>query len=112
MAAINVVFTGPASDAENSPILRADLTAAAVEAGMTVQRAVRADTHMLVASRVDTVKAREAAHRGLVVVSYPTFLAMLGRETIPQQGALDLWVDSKPVVMAQPAQPLVSADIV
>lgn len=91
----NVVFTGPAVDAQQKLILRADLIAQATALGWNVQKSVQGTTEMLVASRFDTVKAAKAKARGLIVVTYPEFLAGIG--DVPASGAMpDRNVDRLP----------------
>ena len=73
---MNVVFTGPAFDSEGKSVLRADLTYACIVKGnLTVQDGIQADTNALVASRTDTVKAMNAAKRGIAVLTYQEFIA-------------------------------------
>lgn len=57
---LNVVFTGPALDNTGNSIIRSNLIAACKKVGIAVQSSVRVDTAMVVASRVDTVKAKSA----------------------------------------------------
>src|SRR5271157_5732304 len=72
---MNLVFTGPAFDNGGHGVVRADLIAACKATGkFNVQSFVRADTDLLVASRTDTVKAKNAKERGLEVLSYPQFI--------------------------------------
>ena len=72
---VNVVFTGPAFDASGNSVVRADLIAAcSVKGNLSVQKAVRPDTDVLVASRYDTTKARAARQRGLAVLDYGEFI--------------------------------------
>jgi hypothetical protein len=71
---MKVVFTGPAVDNAGRAIARDNLTLACKKAGVTVQTAVRPDTELLVASRKDTVKAKEAGATGLTVLAYPEFI--------------------------------------
>lgn len=91
-----VVFTGPAEDAKGRLILRADLIASAVARGWTVQKSVQRTTELLVASRTDTVKARKAKQQGVIVVSYPDFLAHLG-QVVPTGAKPDWNTDRQPV---------------
>ena len=72
---MNIVFTGPGTGLDGAPVTRAALQAAAEARGHTVKASLTLDTEMLVASRTDTVKARKAAQRGVLVVDYPTFVA-------------------------------------
>lgn len=73
---MNVVFTGPAFDSSGRSVIRADLTYACIEKGyLVVQSGIQADTDILVASRLDTVKAKHAAIRGVKVYTYPEFIA-------------------------------------
>jgi hypothetical protein len=71
---MKVVFTGPAVDNAGHSITRDNLTLACKKAGVTVQTAVRQDTELLVASRKDTVKAKNAGATGLTVLTYPEFI--------------------------------------
>lgn len=85
---MNIVFTGTAYDRKGTQILRADLASHAEDLGYTVQRSVQKSTQMLVASRVDTVKARKAEQAGIEVIDYPTFLeGYLYVDTIPASGS-------------------------
>jgi len=72
---MNAVFTGPAFDKSGKSIVREDLIAACRNKGIVVQAGVKPSTTILVASRADTVKAKGAVARGLVVLSYPEFVA-------------------------------------
>lgn len=73
---LNVVFTGPAFDCQGRSVSRDNLIAACSAKGsIHVQKAVRPDTNVLVASRADTVKARAAADRGIAVLEYGDFIA-------------------------------------
>lgn len=72
---LNVVFTGPAVIEGGKIVTRAVLTQACVDHGFTIQSSVRKDTNLLVASRTDTVKAQNAALRGLAVMPYESFIA-------------------------------------
>jgi len=70
-----VVFTGPATDLSGKPILRDNLVKACGRVpGLEVQKSVRRDTTLLVASRHDTVKAKAASSRGIPVMTYPQFI--------------------------------------
>lgn len=71
---MNVVFTGPAKDAVGRSVLRQDLARAAQSMFMTVQNSFTKNADMLVASRVDTVKAQKAAKYGATVMTYPDFI--------------------------------------
>jgi len=78
---LNVVFTGPATDSSNRPVIRRDLVAAVEAKGFTVQGSIRTSTTILVASRIDTVKAKSARDRKLTVTTYAAFIdAVLGGE--------------------------------
>lgn len=91
---MKVVFTGPAVDSSGKAILRANLAAACQEVGMEVQRSVRKNTEVLVASRTDTVKARKAKERGLPVMTYPQFIATYLRGVeIKEGGVLNPYTD-------------------
>lgn len=72
---LNVVFTGPAVMNDGKIVTRRELTQACVACGITIQSSVRKDTNFLVASREDTVKAQNAAMRGLAVMPYESFIA-------------------------------------
>ena len=72
---MNVVFTGPAFDNSGHSIVRDNLIAACMKKGnFNVQPCVKATTDMVVASRLDTAKAKGAAQRGLAVLGYPEFI--------------------------------------
>jgi hypothetical protein len=83
-----VVLTGPAHDVAGNAILRADLIYACTIAGIMVEQSMSALTNMLVASRVDTVKARKAAERGLAVMDYPSFLQHFGLSPVIQEASV------------------------
>ena len=72
---MNVVFTGPAFDGNGQSVLRAHLAAACSSKGINVQNAVTGSTHVLIASRKDTSKAKGALSRGLKVLTYPEFIS-------------------------------------
>ena len=93
---MNVVFTGPAFDTDGASIVRADLTYACIKrGGLVVQPRVDAETDMLVASRIDTVKASKAADKGLTIMTYPEFIAtFLTGIAIPKNGAANRYVDA------------------
>ena len=55
---------------------------------MNVQSSVRSDTNMVVASRLDTVKAKSAASRGLPVVTFPEFIAQFLGAVEMERGAV------------------------
>ena len=83
---MNVVLTGPAIDGAGHFIIRADLALICGSHGINVQPAVKPDTHILVASRSDTVKAKRAQGCGKKVMTYPEFLArFLPEVVIPKQ---------------------------
>jgi hypothetical protein len=91
---MNIVFTGPAFDGAGFSIVRGDLIAACATSGHAVQRAVKPDTDLLVASRTDTVKAKAALLRGVEVMTYPTFLAkVLGSVAIARGARPDKYTD-------------------
>jgi hypothetical protein len=92
---MNVVFTGPAIDNFGRRITRQNLVSACIEhGGLLVQLAVRDDTDIIVASRSDTVKAKAAAARGKVVMTYPQFVtAFLRGVTIKTEGDMNKWTD-------------------
>lgn len=93
---LNVVFTGPATDVLGRAIIRANLVAACHMTGrLSVQDAVKASTHVLVASRADTVKAKSAAARGVKVLTYPEFLREhLAGVAIPSEGKWNGFTDA------------------
>ena len=67
---MNVVFTGPAFDSSGNSVVRHDLTYACIcKGGITVQDRVDGMTEAVVASRSDTVKAKNAVLRGLKVMT-------------------------------------------
>lgn len=102
---MKVVFTGPAFDAQGNSIVRADLTYACIEkGGIEVQPRVDALTDLLVASRIDTVKAGKAADRGITIMTYPEFIHnFLGGVTIPANGPANRYVDAFRAVRAMSA---------
>jgi hypothetical protein len=105
---MNVVFTGPAFNTAGASIVRADLTYACIQrGGIVVQPRVDAATDLLVASRIDTVKASKAADKGITIMTYPEFTAtfLLG-VTIPKNGTANRYVDAFRAVAAicAPAQ--------
>ena len=90
-----IVFTGPGIGLHGEPITRAELKAAAEARGHIIRQSVTLDTEMLVASRTDTVKARRAAERGIVVIDYKAFVAeCLDGEVERSNAQPDLFVDS------------------
>lgn len=94
MSGTNVVFTGPATDANGEAVIRADLKKLAERMGYRVQNSITPATTLLVASRADTVKARGAYRRGITVTTYAQFIARLGG-SVPKTGAQpDLFVDA------------------
>ena len=92
---MNVVFTGPAFDGEGNSVLRTALTYACIVKGnLTVQDRIQADTDMLVASRTDTVKALNAAKRGIAVLGYPEFINNFLRGIeLPKGGKANKYTD-------------------
>jgi hypothetical protein len=94
---MGVVFTGPAVDNAGRSITRAALTSACAKAGgFEVQPSIRVSTHLLVASRKDTVKAKRAAERGLPVLTYPEFINHYLKEVpIESVGTFNPWTDKK-----------------
>lgn len=75
-------------------ITRDSLRAACVSLGITVQSSIRSDTHLLVASRRDTVKAKHAQTQGIEVLSYPSFFNIFMRDIkIPAGGAYNPFTD-------------------
>ena len=93
---MNVVFTGPAIDGNGNSIIRSDLSYACIVKGnIAVQSSVRGDTDCLVASRKDTVKAKNASMRGIAVFTYPAFIArFLKGVDIKTGGKPNKYVDS------------------
>lgn len=69
-----VVFTGPAVDGSGNTVVRAALAAACAQKSIEVQASVRPNTDILVASRLDTLKAKRAASTGMKVIGYPEFI--------------------------------------
>lgn len=72
-----VVFTGPAKLKSGTVIVREALKRATEAAGMRMGTAIKGDTAYLVASRTDTVKARNAEKSGLMVLTYDQFVKHL-----------------------------------
>jgi len=73
---LQVVFTGPAIDGEGYSITRANLEkACSATCSVTMQNRVDSVTDLLVASRMDTVKALQAAAKGVTVLTYPEFIS-------------------------------------
>ena len=73
---LKVVFTGAAVDSYGRTVARDNLISACTEkGGIFVQTKVDANTNMLVASRVDTIKAKAAKAKGIPVVTYPQFIS-------------------------------------
>lgn len=92
---MQVVFTGPAFDGQGQSILRANLAKACAAKSIVVQSSIKPTTNILVASRKDTVKAHCAAKRGLVVVTYPEFIAaFLDGVEIATGGKPDRYADA------------------
>jgi hypothetical protein len=102
---MNVVFTGPAFDSNGASIVRADLTYACIQrGGIVVQPRIDAATELLVASRIDTVKASKAADKGVTIMTYPEFIAtFLPDIAIPKNGAANRYVDAFRAVAAMSA---------
>lgn len=96
MVGLNVVFTGPAQDEAGNSVLRDDLKKLALEKGYVIQGSVQRTTQILVASRTDTVKARAALAKGLLVVTYPQFIRSLGG-VVAKDGRRNVWVDGPEV---------------
>ncbi|CAA2141432.1 hypothetical protein [Hyphomicrobium sp. ghe19] len=91
---MRVCFTGPAMDGNGKSINRADLIDACHEFDLIVHSSVRTDTELLVASRTDTTKAKNAAKRGVKVIGYPEFInRVLGGTEIKSSGRLNLFTD-------------------
>ena len=92
---MNIVFTGPAIDGNGNSILRASLSYACIQKGnLMIQSSIRKDTDILVASRVDTVKAAKASQAGIAVFSYPEFInRFLRGVTIATSGVANKYVD-------------------
>lgn len=79
-----VCFTGQAVEHSGQLILRDDLIVASQKAGFVVYRNFQVDTKLVVASRTDTVKAKNAVAKGIPVITYPEFLEILaGHGEIP-----------------------------
>jgi hypothetical protein len=109
---MNVVFTGPAFDKNCQSIFRADLTyACTVKGGITVQNRVDSSTDLIVASRIDTVKARAASivwH--LPIMSYPQFIErFLGDVEIERNGTRNKYVDAFEHVTSFASTPVAQA---
>ncbi len=102
---MNVVFTGPAFDSDGLSIVRSDLSYACIQkGGIVVQPRVDATTNLLVASRIDTVKAGKAADRGITIMTYPEFIeTFLSGVTIPRNGTANRYVDAFRAVKAMSA---------
>jgi hypothetical protein len=91
---MNIVFTGPAFDNNGQSVVRDNLVSACAACGHVVQRAVKPDTDLLIASRTDTVKAKMAAGRGLTVMTYPSFIAkFLGSVEVPRGAKPNKYID-------------------
>lgn len=73
---MKVVFTGK-GEINGALISRASWYAAAEQKGYEVQQAVDRHTELLVSSRTDTIKAREAERLGVSVITYDQFRDML-----------------------------------
>ncbi len=101
---LNIVLTGTATDELGQPVVRADLEAACKQAGFTVRKEFPKGTpYTLVASRLDTVKAKKALAVGVMPWSYKDLLATLkqmGAELKKTGAAPDPWVDAKPKMQA------------
>ena len=99
---MNVAFTGPAFDTDGASIVRADLAYACIQrGGIVVQPRVDAATNLLVASRIDTVKASKAADKGITIMTYPEFIAtFLPGVAIPRNGTANRYVDAFRAVKA------------
>lgn len=96
---MNIVLTGAASYPNGKTILRADLVAACKKADIKVQTAVEFTTNILVASRHDTVKAKNAKNLGVQVIDYAELIDLLGEMgvKIESTGAQpDPYVDGVP----------------
>lgn len=76
---MRIVFTGQGSDHLGNRIDRATLTGWALDNGDSVQPHVDNWTNTLVASRTNTVKARKARELGVNVMTYPDWIASIGR---------------------------------
>jgi len=79
---MNVVFTGGGVDAHGERIVRDRLRHAASLAGFHTEDRVSSQTHYLVASRTDTIKAKRASAMGVKVLDYPHFITLLRDEGI------------------------------
>lgn len=73
---MKIVFTGK-GEINGALVSRASWYAAAEQQGHEVQQAVDKHTELLVASRTDTIKAREAERLGIGVITYDQFRDML-----------------------------------
>jgi hypothetical protein len=105
---MNVVFTGPAFDEIGKPINRADLIDACSKVGITVHKQFGITAQLLVASRIDTCKARAAALRGAALMTYPQFIERFLEGTpIEKKGPRNKYVDAFKAVKAYvPLPPL------
>jgi hypothetical protein len=97
----SVVFTGQAIDAQGNFVLRADLASAAKKAGWTVWDQMHYTTDLLVASRLDTVKAKKAISYGVAVKTYPDFIASLGEVPTADQSQAKANAYTDPGAVAQ-----------
>ncbi len=89
MQGLTLCFTGPAVDHRGNSVLRADLKARAEDFGFVVKGSVTQAVQVLVASRIDTVKARKAKDRGMIVITYPDFIQQsLGGSVPHQEGSI------------------------
>lgn len=75
---MQVVFTGPAK-INGQHVLRVDITDAASKAGCVIRGKIEPGVDVLVASRDDTVKAKNAAKLGVEVMTYDEFAGILGK---------------------------------
>lgn len=93
---LNVVFTGPAFGVDGQSIIRRNLVAACEGTGVIrVMQSVGTTTDLLVASRKDTSKARNALKNDLPVMTYSEFiLQYLVGVSIPDVGTPDKYTDA------------------
>jgi hypothetical protein len=92
---LKVCFTGPGYTADGQAVVRSALSQACINAGVAMIRPkVEVDTDILVASRTDTVKAKNAALIGVTVMTYPEFISQfLADVALETNGVANKWVD-------------------
>ena len=96
---MNIVFTGAAVGSDGHPIKREDIIKASKMAGFHVQAKVDALTDILVASRDDTVKAKNATAGGVAVVTYVQWFTTLAKRGVEigdfiTEGPGNAWTDT------------------